>query len=231
MKFGRKSQFHFSFHGQKIGVVNNYKYLGNIISGKKIIRLGGLPTESMLYIFQTIIAPILTYGSDVWGISKSAKVSADRMFLKCAKSALGVKYNTSNVMVYGECGTFPPIVTCDINVICFYNRLKKMSSNRLARVVLNELEYLHHNGFRTWVTDVLHLSQTYGVENFDMDCNSFKTHSKELVPRKFNESWNCELNDLDKNPFLRMYKLIKTDFSMEPYLNITKEAKYRRSIT
>ena len=45
-----------------------------------------------------------------------------------------------------------------------------MYSNRLARIVLNELKYLHHNGFRTWVTDVLHLPQTYGVENFDMDC-------------------------------------------------------------
>ena len=172
----------------------------------------------MLYIFQTI-APILTYGSDVWGINKSAKVSTDRMFLKCAKSALGVKYNTSNVMVYGECNS----VTCDINVICFYNRLKNMSSNRLARIVLNELEYLHHNGFRTWVTDVLHLSQTYGVENFDMDYNSFKTHCKELVRRKFIESWKCELNDLDKNPILRMYKLIKTNFSMEPYLNLIKK--------
>ena len=144
----------------------------------------------MLYIFQTIIAPILTYGSDVWGISTSAKVSADRMFLKCAKSALGVKYNTSNVMVYGECGTFPPSVTCDINVICFYNRLKNIASNRLARIVLNELEYLHHNGFRTWVTDVLHLSQTYGDENFDMDCNSFKTHCKELVRKKISNLGN-----------------------------------------
>ena len=73
--------------------------------------------------------------------------------------------------------------------------------------------------------------QTYGVENFDMDCNSFKTHCKELVRRKFIESWKCELNDLDKNSRLRMYKLIKTNFSMEPYINLIKEAKYRRSLT
>ena len=179
----------------------NYKYLGNILlsstdrSGsdilretydylgekgrnarfnirQKIIRLGGLPTESMLYILQTIIAPVITYGSDVWGKTKSAKASVDRLFLKCAKSALRVKYNTSNVIVYGECGTFPPSVACDINVICFYNRSINMYSNRLAMIVLNELKYLHLNGFRTWVTDVLHLSQTYGVENFDMDCIS-----------------------------------------------------------
>ena len=63
------------------------------------------------------------------------------------------------------------------------------------------------------------------------DCNSFKAHCKELVRRKFIESWKCELNDLDKKPILRMYKLIKTDFSMEPYLNLIKEAKYRRSLT
>ena len=106
-----------------------------------------------------------------------------------------------------------------------------MYRKRLARIVLNELEYLHHNGFRTWVTDELRLSQTYGVENFDMDCNSFKKHCKELVRRKFFESWKCDLNDLYKEPILRMYKLIKADFSMEPYLNLIKEAKYRRSLT
>ena len=57
------------------------------------------------------------------------------------------------------------------------------------------------------------------------------TKSCILLRRKFIESWKCELNDLDKNPILRMYKLIKTNFSMEPYLNLIKEAKYRRSLT
>ena len=56
-------------------------------------------------------------------------------------------------------------------------------------------------------------------------------HCKELVRRKFIESWKCEPNELDKNAILRMYKLIKTDFSMEPYLNLIKEAKDRRSLT
>ena len=55
-----------------------------------------------------------------------------------------------------------------------FARLRIVYSNKLARIVLNELEYLHHNGFRTSVTDALRLSQTYGVENFDMDCNSLK---------------------------------------------------------
>ena len=32
MEFGRKSEFILLFHGQKIDVVNKYKYLGNILS-------------------------------------------------------------------------------------------------------------------------------------------------------------------------------------------------------
>ena len=62
------------------------------------------------------------------------------MFLKCVKSALGVKYNTNKVKVHGECGTFPPSVTCNINVISFYNRLKNMHSSKPAMILLNELE-------------------------------------------------------------------------------------------
>ena len=72
-----------------------------------------------------------------------------------------------------------------------------------------------------WCTSSI--TNVYGVENFDMDCNSFKTHCKELVRRKLIESWKCELNDKDKNPILRMYKLIKTNFSMESYLNLIKK--------
>ena len=198
-----------------------------LISGKRSLGWGTAHRIHALYIPNNYCAH-LAYGSDVWGISKTAKVSADRMLLKCAKSALGVKYNTSNVMVYGECGAFPPSVTCDINVICFYNRLKNMSSNRLARIVLNELEYLHHNGFRTWVTDVLHLSQTYGVENFDMIAIPSKHTARNWYGENLSNLGNVSLTIWIKTPILRMYKLIKTDFSMEPYLNLIKEAKYRR---
>ena len=42
---------------------------------------------------------------------------------------------------------------------------------------------------------------------------------------------NVSLTIWIKKPILRMYKLIKTNFSMEHYLNLIKEAKYRRSLT
>ena len=122
------------------------------------------------------------FGTYIHG-SKAAKLIANKVFLKCA---VDVKYNTRNIMVYGECVMFPPGVTCDLNIVCFDISLINVYSDRLANVVLNELEYGHHNGFRILVTDVRNLSQTYGVENFDMDWNSIKC--KALVRRKFIES-------------------------------------------
>ena len=58
MKFGRKSEFTLSFQGQKIDVVNNYKYLGNKVSSR---------SRSGSDIFQTIVAPILIYMGVMFG--------------------------------------------------------------------------------------------------------------------------------------------------------------------
>ena len=195
MKFGRKSEFTLLCHGQNIDKVNNKKYIGNILSsagrsGSDMLRES--EWEGQEYWFHIRKRSIITYGRDVWRISKSANVSANRIFLNCAKSALGVKYNTSCVMGYGEIGTFPPSVIYYINVVCFYNRLRNMCSNRLAMTVPNELEYFHHNDFCTWVTDVLDPSQTYGVENFEMDCNSFKHTARNWYEKNYRilEIWS-----------------------------------------
>ena len=48
---------------------------------------------------------------------------------------------------------------------------------------------------------------------------------------KFIEDWNAELNDTQKNPLLRTYKQIKTEFTMEPYLDLVQNHRYRKPST
>ena len=50
-------------------------------------------------------------------------------------------------------------------------------------------------------------------------------------PFKFIEDWNAELNDTQKNPLLRTYKQIKTEFTMEPYLDLVQNYRYRKAIS
>ena len=60
--------------------------------------------------FDTLVRPVLTYGSDVWGMSKSGQGALDKVFLHYARCTLGVKATTCNVIAYGECGKYPPSI-------------------------------------------------------------------------------------------------------------------------
>ena len=64
-----------------------------------------------------------------------------------------------------------------------------------------------------------------------MDTESFKRACKGAVSNKFIEDWHAELNDTQKNPPLRTYKQLKTEFTMEPYLDLVQNYRYRKAIS
>ena len=175
-----------SFNNEKIELVREYKYLGNIIrsttTNKQDIfglnytylrdranramftvlqRLKSIetpPPEIMFHIFDTLIMPILTYGSDIWGYNKVAITILDKVFLRSVRCTLGIKCTTSNIIVLCECGRMPPSVMCTINTLCFLNRLMCMDGDSLAKQVHDELQHLTDQGFDTWVSSIRKIS-------------------------------------------------------------------------
>ena len=59
--------------------------------------------------FDSLVRPILTYGSEVWGASKSGLQELDRVFLQYMRCVWRIKATTSNLAVYGECGRPTPL--------------------------------------------------------------------------------------------------------------------------
>ena len=137
----------------------------------------------MFYIFDTIVRPITTYGSDVWGCNIDLHYT-DKVFLDFIKCVLRVKATTCTTIVYGECVRLPPSVFCHINVLCFAYRLLTLPAHTLAKSVYSELERLHHQGFETWVSKVHDMAYTYGVR---MSGNTveFKMHCQSQVKEHF----------------------------------------------
>ena len=98
------------FNDKRIKLVSEYKYLGNIIRSTettaqdmfntnyphlcdranramflalpKLKNVQHPPPHIMFHIFDTLIMPILTYGSDVWGHNKNAHNMLDKAFYK-----------------------------------------------------------------------------------------------------------------------------------------------------
>ena len=58
-----------------------------------------------------------------------------------------------------------------------------------------------------------------------------KSEIKIAVSNTFKGQWYSNLNNVVLNPILRTYKYLKTEFRMEPHLNLVTDLRYRKAIT
>ena len=196
---------------------------------KKLKPAGKLSAGIMLHMFDSMIRPIMLYGSDVWGINNARTKDLDTLFLCFAKHCLGVKKSTCNMMIYGDSGRLPLSLQCINNVLKYYHRLMHMPKQKLARRVFDELNSLHEQGFTTWVTKANHLVHKHGIELNTTNYREFKHVCSEKLKAKYIETWQEELVDVAKNPLLRFYNTIKQNFGVEKYLYLS-QYKYSNSI-
>jgi len=246
------------FNSICIDEVTNYKYLGNIISSTKyagqdpfkntyqflcdkakkaifamrsrIRTLGEISPDVLLDLFDVLIKPILTYGSDVWGYQMESFGICDKVILHFIRCMMHVKATTSNMITIGECGKFPPSTHCHISTLCFMNRLYHMNNGRFSKKVYNELVNLHEQGFNTWATGVMQLKDQLELD-ISLNPRSFADICKRTVKNKFVSAWANNLENVLNYPLLRTYKIFKCEFVLEPYLYLVNKPRYRQAIS
>ena len=192
-------------------LVDNYQGITILPIMEKVfeILLNPLSPKLKFHIFDTLIRPVLTYGSDVWGHRKSGLTEIDRVFMRYVRCILNVNATTSNVIVIGECGRYPSSVFCHISLLCFFNRMYHMSDTKLAKQVYCELLKLHENGFPNWISNVTELSKLYEIDIFGPRHN-FNQQCTRAVTEHHIKEWRPSLNDVKSHPILKTYNLIKT---------------------
>ena len=258
MVFGSQEKVEILFNDLKIKQTQQYKFLGAIFSAvhkvgsdpfklnydylsdqarksmfaikQKLKSIGYLPPKTMFYLYNSALKPIIIYASDVWGVHKAGRETADKFFLKFAKQILGVRQTTTNIFAMGESGQILPSISCVYNVLTYFNRVHNMSNDLLVKQVFDELCRLHKCGFHNWYSDALKMMELY---NLDVNSNHgiFKIVAKLSVEHGFKNDWLCKIRDTVNNPGARTYKLFKHSYNMEPYLYHVDNYKHRRSLT
>ena len=163
------------FNGKRVEVVSYYKYLGIMFSCRLIWsmatktlaqqsrkafmgivkatrKIGMLPHNTFFKIFDTMILPILTYGSEVWGFEKHD--SLERIHNYACRYFLGVAGNAPNVVVLGECGRYQIFLYTAKRCIKYWTKLLKMPQSRYPKKCYNMLYAIEKSGVRskpTWV--------------------------------------------------------------------------------
>ena len=92
-----------------------------------------LDIKTKLSLFDTMIVPILLYGSEIWGVYDYKEV--DKLHIKFCKNILGVRKQTSNYAVYGELGRFPLSVIAKERSLKFWLKITKNVNSPVLYIV------------------------------------------------------------------------------------------------
>jgi hypothetical protein len=246
----RKSVHNFSINidGQFVDIVDNFSYLGvkfsytgSFSEATKTLAEQGLraynsllgifdriklDVKTKLHLFDSLITPILLYGSDVWGIYKYKDI--DKLQIKFYKYVLGVKKQTPNCAVYGELGKFPLSILCKERSLKFWN---KIVNNQHSPIYSMYLDQCVNGNNKCWArqahTIINELGFSYLLDNYNV-ISDFSLIFKQRLRDQFIQNWHEQINNMPKLFYFRNFK---SNFCFEEYLNVIQNDKLRKRLT
>ena len=196
--------------------------------------------------FDVLVKPIICYGSEVWGAlnnlhnSKSLdqfwnrveKLHVENFQTKFCKNILGVHPKASNAAVMGEVGRFPMFMYIIKTMLRYYKHIEDVKeAHPLLAVAANADKQLV--GTNSWHGCLQKILMLFGVTlNTTVPINTLIQRIIPIFKKRYIEHWKKSLGNQNENSGkLYLYRKIKTNFQMEPYLEQVKKRKLRRALT
>ena len=90
--------------------------------------------KTKLSLFDSMVAPILLYCSDVWGIYGYNEI--DKLYIRFCKTILGVSKQTPNIAVYGELGIYPLSVICKERALKYWLKIMHNENSPMYNIFI-----------------------------------------------------------------------------------------------
>ena len=182
-------------------------------------------------LFDQMIAPILLYGSEVWGFANVEVIEKfHRWFLKYI---LKLSSRTPNPMVYGETGRTELILMIKYRMVNFWAKLASGSTHKLSNCMYKLMHAMHFDRAcffsSSWIDSVKSTLDSCGMSHVwhtspgEMNRLWLKKALKLRLNDIFHQKWNMMLND---NSRCTNYRIFKDSLNAEDYL-IKLDAKER----
>ena len=181
-----------------------------------------IPHDILLHLFDSSVAPVLMYGSEIWGCSNCDKI--ERIHLKFCKMILGLNNSTCNIMVYGELGRQPLVDMIKKRALNYWSHLLSDNYNKLAWHTYQLGYCLYSSGqlvspWFTYISTLLHLSGMSFIWTLQAFPNVawLKLSYSRILKDQFLQTWSADLHSSAK---CTIYGIIKEDLSFERYLTV-----------
>ena len=255
---GRLGNYNFTYQGQALEIVNEYKYLGILFSKsgsfynakkhiakqgtralysllKKVKRLS-LPIDMQIDIFNKTVKPVLLYGCEIWGFGNLEII--ERVQLKFLKYILNVRKSTPSCIIYGETGVTPIKIDIHTRMISYWSKIVSQDQNKLSYNIYQVMLSVFNN------TSPDIVKKKFGwlecIKSILVNCgynNIWQSHYfpnakwlKVSIGQKLKDLFINEwYSTIETSRCCTTYRLFKDKFGFEKYL-ITTPQKYLRFI-
>lgn len=206
----------FTLNGEVLNIVDDFAYLGIIFmyngsfknNQNKLLEQGrkamysmlrkcrslGLPIDLQLQMFDTMVAPILLYGCEVWGYSNNNTVES--LFLQFYKIILNVKKSTPNCIIYGELGRYPIDVFIKSRMIGLWKRFMCSKQDKISSILYKLLYTMHNRNMyhSEWIRCVENTLNECGCSEYWLTQNVSKSVNlakivKQRLCDQFKQKW------------------------------------------
>ena len=233
----------FTYNNQVLDIDENFVYLGIMFSyngrfiknNQRLVeqarkamfsilrksRKLHLPIDLQLQLFDSMVAPILLYSSEITGFEKSDGL--ERLCTQFYKIILNLKKTTPNIILYGELGRCPIDIFVRARMIGFWQRIINGKQDKIAFKLYKILLSMHER-------DLFHSKWLSTVENC-LNVTGFSNvwQVQENVPLNIAKSVKLKLFDNFKHEWLELvfnsskclnYRIFKTELVLEQYFNL-----------
>ena len=251
-------QSSFTLNGTNLEIVKEFSYLGVKISSTgnfsnhqiqskekalhafykitNITEFKHLKPKLACKLFDSLIKPILTYASEIWGVyqkhdfDKWDKNPVEKVHLRFCKYYLGTSNKASNIASRAELGRFPMKLFTDTFSLKYFNHLLCLPDNSITKQAFFVSQTLHEQNKSCYVSNLQAMLNFYDIHDNLKQCLSnenIKIYSEKMKSNYF-KHWKSLLQNSKK---LTFYRSFKTDYEVEDYLNIIQNFEQRRQFT
>ena len=242
------------FDGKELTVVNAFKYLGVFFTTRlsfsctledlaerarraisAIFRMLWSINEHSPNIFFKLfdcqIQPILTYGSEVWGLCNNQEC-IERVNLSAQKRFLGVNIRAPRHLIYAETGRYPLYVNTYCRCIKYWLKLTMMDSKRYPRKAYNMLLFLQKQNYVTWACSVRNVLYRFGF-GFVWEAQGvghtrqFVSEFKRRLIDCFCQGWN---SSMASHEYFNIFSTYKSSIMLSSYLKCVRNINVRKVV-
>ena len=178
-------------------------------------------------LFDSLVKPILLYGSDFWGCLKTPQNNpVENLHMQFCRQILGVQKNTTNNGVLLELGRTPLMLEAQRLSLKNWDRIKSGNGNTLVTNSYHNAHIMKLDWNETVCSLLSKHGMHYRITESQSDLgNAFFGKAKDI----FHQEVFAQISDPKSK--LRTYALIKESIGREDYLKDIRNTKHRQMLT